>query len=60
MELQLNGLVVKPDEVLVIVLPERAETVVEEVITALDAVGLTGRTLVLTGDNIQLATVPDE
>lgn len=60
LSIELGGIVVNPGDVLVVVVPERARPVAEQIVDALDAVGLTGRALVLTGDDIQLATVPDE
>jgi hypothetical protein len=57
MELQLNGLVVKPDEVLVVALPDTATQMeADEVSKALRDVGLEGRTLVVVGA-AQLAAV---
>lgn len=58
LHVNLGGLVVGPDEVLVVVLPEEATPMLgDELRKALDAIGLVGRSVVIRGD-VKLATVP--
>lgn len=58
MELQLNGLVVKPDEVLIITLPGGTQMLCDQIAQGLREVGLSGRALVIAAADVQLATVP--
>jgi len=58
LDLIVGGLVVKPDEVLVVVLPEDATPMFgDEIRKVLNDLGLAGRSVVIRG-NVKLATVP--